>query len=267
MIVRSVSIKCPNCQSDRLRRSHRRPDDSPWRSLFRTVYRCRQCGMRTYYRTSWLGPGVAAASLLVLTFVLGFALGSLRRPALPDATVAVGSAPALDDNVSEARSASAPRPTELSLAVAAEGGDAKAQLQLGMVYMKGAGVERNPATALKWIQKSAEQGYAEAQHALGSIHQSGRATMKDYQLAFKWFEQAAEQNHAEAQYSLGVLFSNGQGVVVDQSLAYTWFSLAAAQGHERAGDERDYLKSVLLPEELLAAQAAAQQWRAARAKR
>jgi TPR repeat protein len=66
--------------------------------------------------------------------------------------LAFGSAQALDhgNSNSEARAASAPRPADLSHAVAAaEGGDAKAQWQLGMAYMKGTGVERDMAAALR----------------------------------------------------------------------------------------------------------------------
>ena len=80
-------------------------------------------------------------------------------------------------------------------------------------------------------------------------------------------EQAAEQNHAEAQYSLGMMYRNGQGIAVDKSRACIRFDLAAAQGHERARDARDSLQSALTPEQLLAAQRAAQQWRPVEAKK
>ena len=270
MFARSVLTKCPNCHSDRVRRSHRRPDDSPWRSLLGTAYRCRQCGTRTYYRASWLLPGLAFASLVLLTFVLGFALGALLGPAMLDANVTVDREPALDGNASEVQSVGAVRPVDPALAVAvaaAESGDAKAQLQLGKVYMKGTGVERNPVKALKWIEKSAEQGYAEAQHALGSFHQSGLGAPQNFTLASKWFEQAAEQNHAEAQYSLGTMYRNGHGVAIDKAKAYIWFNLAAAQGHERAGLARDNLLPALTSEQLVAAQRATQQWQPAQANK
>jgi len=86
-------------------------------------------------------------------------------------------------------------------------------------------------------------------------------------VAFRWFELAAQQNHAEAQFSLGVMYRSGQGVPVDKSKAYTWFNLASAQGHERAREARDSLLSALTPEQVLAAQRAAQDWRPAAAKK
>ena len=95
------------------------------------------------------------------------------------------------------------------------------------------------------------------------MHHAGRGALQSFPLALKWFEQAAQQNHAEAQYSLGAMYRNGQGVAVDKSKAYIWFNLAAAQGHERAGEARDNLLPALTPEQVLAAQKAAQEWRPA----
>jgi hypothetical protein len=85
--------------------------------------------------------------------------------------------------------------------------------------------------------------------------------LQSFPAAFKWFELAAQQNHAEAQYSLGVMYRTGQGVPIDKSKAYVWFNLSAAQGHPRAREARDSLLPALAPEQILAAQRAAQDWR------
>jgi len=254
-------MNCPSCQSDRTRRSRFRPEDGLWRSIFYTAYRCRDCGKRFHKLTRAVLLGATIAAVLVLTFTAGWLLAGLRdlQPAFVEP---VASAP--QPEAVERRAETTPAPlnsAELTWAAEAESGDPRAQYRLGMAYYKGTGVERDPALALKWIHRAAETGYPEAQYALGAMHHAGRGALQSFPLALKWFEQAAQRNHAEAQYSLGAMYRNGQGVPVDKSKAYIWFNLAAAQGHERAGEARDNLLPALTPEQVLAAQKAAQEWR------
>ncbi len=257
----NVTPRCPSCKSDNLRRSRHRPDDGLWRSIFYSAYRCRACGRRFQRLTQGLMLGVAIAAAVVLTFGIGFTVAGLVLTAPTQAEPATGSAapPEMRNDVGD--SASAPVVGDLALAALAEGGDPRAQLQLGIAYLKGQGVERDPAIAMRWIERSAEQQLAEAQYTLGAMHHAGRGALQSFPLAFKWFELAAQQNHAEAQYSLGIMYRNGQGVAVDKSKAYIWFNLASAQGHERARDARNSLLPALTPEQVLAAQRAAQDWR------
>ena len=49
----------------------------------------------------------------------------------------------------------------------AEAGDARAQFNLGVLYLTGRGVERDAAKALEWHLKAAAQGLPEAEHGLG----------------------------------------------------------------------------------------------------
>ena len=55
----------------------------------------------------------------------------------------------------------------------AEQGDAKAQARLGFCYLKGSGVTRDSAEAVKWFRKAADQGYAVAQYDLGVEYLEG----------------------------------------------------------------------------------------------
>ena len=262
-----MTTACPSCKSDHLRRSRYRPEDGLWRSLFYTAYRCRDCGRRFQRLTSGLLLGLAVASLFSLTLAAGFVLGRLAQLPSPQADAVVSSAPSPAAIESEPDSAPAPVSRDLALAAAAESGDPKAQLRLGFAYLKGQGVETDQALALKWIQRAAEQDYADAEYALGAMYHSGRGALQSFPLAVKWFEKAAQQNHAEAQYSLGVMYRNGQGMGVDKSKAYIWFNLSAAQGHERAREARDNILPALTPEQVLAAQRAAHEWRPKTASR
>jgi hypothetical protein len=263
-------MKCPSCDSHRVRRSRFRPEDGLWRSIFYTAYRCRNCGRRFQYLTRGLLLGAVGVAALGLTFGLGLLIGAIRDSSSPEqqppeqapliappAAVAEPAANgALPGGQSLLRSGEA-----MALAQRAEDGDAKAQFQLGVAYFKGETVERDPPQALKWIEKSAAQGLADAQYMLGAMHHAGRGALQSFPLAYKWFELAAQQNHADAQYSLGVMYRNGQGVAIDKATAYIWFNLAAAQGHERAREARNSVLPSLTPDQVLAAQKAAQEWR------
>ena len=264
-------MKCPNCRSERLRRSHHRPQDGLRRSVFYAAYRCRDCRQR--FVKLALAPilGLVVAALFVLTLALGFALSAIRDSTLPIAEPLASSAVAQQTPEREAERAPTapvlPAGPGLALAADADAGDAGAQFRLGMAYLNGQGVERDLPAARKWIEKAAEQDYADAQHALGAMYHGGRGVLQNFPLAFKWYERAAQHNHAEAQYSLGMMYRSGQGVPVDKPKSYIWFNLAAAQGHERAREARDNLLPALTTDQVLAAQRAAQEWRPVQAKR
>lgn len=262
------AMKCPACQSSDVRASRYRPEDGLWRSIFYSAYRCRDCGRRFEQLTRAPLFGTVVVLSLTLTFSLGFLVGGALNGAPPRNEVAApASLPPREILERHPDDSPVPSSPDLTLVASAEQGDPRAQLRLGMAYLKGDGVERNPATAIKWIERAAAQGYAEAQYALGAMHHSGRGALQSFPVAFRWFELAAQQNHADAQFSLGLMYRSGQGVPVDKAKAYTWFNLAAAQGHERAREARDSLLPALTPEQVLAAQRAAQDWRPAAAKK
>ena len=52
-------------------------------------------------------------------------------------------------------------------------GDVKAQYLLGIMYLRGIGVEQEYAGALNWLRKAADQGDAEAQIGLGFLYDNG----------------------------------------------------------------------------------------------
>ena len=141
----------------------------------------------------------------------------------------------------------------------AEQGLAEAQSNLGLMYVKGQGVTRDYAEAVKWYRKAAEQGLAEAQYNLGQMYYKGQGVTRDYAEAVKWFRKAAEQGLAAAQYNLGVMYRKGEGVTRDYEKAYIWFARAAAQGHEDASKTLNITEKTLTPEQLARAQKAASQ--------
>jgi len=112
----------------------------------------------------------------------------------------------------------------------AKAGDKRAQYNLGVMLLKGNGVEKDVDAALKWHRRSAEQGYSAAQHGLGVMYYRGDGVAKGYSEAAKWFRKAAEQGFAQAQLNLGVMYFTGQGLPKDGAEVVKWITLAAAKG-------------------------------------
>ena len=123
---------------------------------------------------------------------------------------------------------------------AAEGGDAKAQFQLAICYMKGAGVPRDFAQGVGWMKKAAEGGLAEAQYPMGLFTAEGKGVKQDKAASIEWFAKAAEQGHKDAQRSLAkiaLVAYQETGNETAKAGALKWFKAAADQGDAEAKAE------------------------------
>lgn len=116
----------------------------------------------------------------------------------------------------------------------AKKGSPEAQHFLGLRYLIGNGVRKDPIEAMYWVRKAAEQGCVAAQFSLGFMLACGQGVAKDSVEAARWYRMAAEQGNAEAQYNLGLFYRDGEGVDEDQSEAVYWFRKAAEQGNPKA---------------------------------
>ena len=132
----------------------------------------------------------------------------------------------------------------------AEGGDADAQYNLGVMYASGQGVLQDNKEAEKWFRKAADQGHADAQFFLGAMYAEGQGVLQDLKEAVKWFRKAADQGHATAQFNLGLMYKNGQGVLQDYVAAYAWYSLSAYNGYDDGKAYRDSIAKEMTPEQL-----------------
>jgi TPR repeat protein len=112
-------------------------------------------------------------------------------------------------------------------------GDASAQFNLGLMYVKGQGVPLDYAEAVKWFRKAADQGRGRAQFYLGLIYDNDPGA-PDHAEAVKWFRKAADQGIATAQFNLAVMYHDGQGVPQDYAEAMYWYRKAADQGDASA---------------------------------
>lgn len=127
----------------------------------------------------------------------------------------------------------------------AKTGDAQAQYEVGNMYLRGRGVERNGKAAYEWFSKAADQGHVRAQYKVGYLYFKGEGVDKDPNKALKWIRRAADQDYAPAQFYLGKMYSTGVGVARDYEQAWTWFSKAEAQNYHPAKGELANLKPLL----------------------
>jgi tetratricopeptide (TPR) repeat protein len=77
--------------------------------------------------------------------------------------------------------------------VGAEKGHRIAQFSIGLHYLHGRGVEKDPVSAVRWLRKSAEQRYAPAYHLLGHLYAAGIGTPEDEAEAARWFRKEVEE--------------------------------------------------------------------------
>lgn len=77
-------------------------------------------------------------------------------------------------------------------------GDKIAEYQVGVMYERGMGVERDQAKAAEWYEKSAWQGYVDAQYNIALMYASGRGVDKNEERAMIWLAKAARQGDKEA---------------------------------------------------------------------
>lgn len=117
---------------------------------------------------------------------------------------------------------------------AAEQGDIKAQLNLGVAYETGKGIVKDEAQAALWFQKAAEQGNPLAQDVLGYLYANGKGVVKNKEQAVIWYRKAAEQGNVNAQFNLALAYKNGIGVNKDEAQAVKWFGKAAIKGDAEA---------------------------------
>jgi len=147
------------------------------------------------------------------------------------------------------------------LRASAEGGDASAQNQLGLLYYEGTGVPQNYLQAKQWFEEAAKQGHAGAQTNLGTMYLHGEGAVPNNRMALFWFNQAAEQGDTQACAKLGLMYVQGRGVLQDFIQAHMWYNVSAAQGETRSAEARDALAQRMTPAQIAEAQQLAREWK------
>jgi uncharacterized protein len=109
-----------------------------------------------------------------------------------------------------------------------------AQFNLGVLYERGEGVQKDLDTAVRWYEKAAQQNNPKAQYNLGFLLLEGFGVPKNPRAALQWLEKAAHQGSIPAAYQLGCAYLEAKGVPHNRSLALEWLGRAAAHNHQDA---------------------------------
>ncbi|QSS55061.1 ubiquitin-protein ligase Sel1/Ubx2 [Histoplasma capsulatum var. duboisii H88] len=100
---------------------------------------------------------------------------------------------------------------------------AKAAAHIGLMFLRGEGVDQHFAKAITWFQRGRALGDPMCQHYIGIMYLDGYGVPQDVMKAASYFKAAAEQDFPASETRLGALFLD-QG---DVATATRYFELAA----------------------------------------
>jgi TPR repeat protein len=121
--------------------------------------------------------------------------------------------------------------------MAADKKDAQGQYELGKCYQFGAGVQKNEKNGVHYYQLAAGQGYAAAQYKLALLYNMGSYGLpKNSKKSIELFRLAADKEHADSQYFLALFYETGDSKDIEKNEreAIKYFHLAAHNGSSMA---------------------------------
>jgi TPR repeat protein len=114
---------------------------------------------------------------------------------------------------------------------AAAAGHTRAQINLGILYMRGLGVQRDLVNARAWLEKAAATGDPQAIYTLGrAMDESTEQIAPDPVRAADLYRRAAEMGHVLAGLRYGLALSEGVGIKRDAAAAQKWLVQARDNG-------------------------------------
>lgn len=114
------------------------------------------------------------------------------------------------------------------------------------------------------VFKFAQQGNADAQYNLALMYLKGLGVKQNSPKAVRLFQLAAKQGDVDAQNGLGVLYFIDEGMAPNAVQAYMWLSLAATAGNAKSADMRDRVASNMTAQQIAQAQQLAMQCQTSR---
>ena len=127
----------------------------------------------------------------------------------------------------------------------AEQGNVKAMYDVGKLYERGRGVDKNMVKAAGWFQKATDGGHAAAQARLGIMYFEGRGVSKDHKKAINLILAAANKDIASAQFQLASMYELGAAVPKSLPKAISWYKKADHNGYYLAKSKVKYLQQVV----------------------
>jgi TonB family protein len=133
---------------------------------------------------------------------------------------------------------------------AADQGIATGQLNVGVSFHNGKGVKKDPRKAEKFYLLAAGQGSATAEKYLGYLYKDGELGKRNPEEAARWLKKSAERKDRDAAYSLGWLYFRGGILAQKTPDAYYWFLIAEKLGHPDAESLRLRAAQVTSPADI-----------------
>ena len=177
---------------------------------------------------------IGAAALVAVGLIIGLVSmgGAARATQTKDSADTNAAIKAAGMTIINATGGAVPEqmtPATKALATLAEKGDATAQADLALAYLRGDGVVSNPAAAAGWAGLSATKGHAKGQFLLASIYNTG--IKADPHTGFRWMSAAALNGNTKAMHNVAIAFFTGSGIGKNPTEAANWFGKAAAKGY------------------------------------
>ena len=128
--------------------------------------------------------------------------------------------------------------------LSADQGLRSARYNLGVIYSRRDGLEKDPGEDIKWYALAAAQGHPTAQFNLGVFYRDGLGTAADGRKAVEWFTRSAENGNVFAQINLARIYTLGKVAPKNLTRAYMWLEIArnpfsrARNTHSRALNDR-----------------------------
>jgi hypothetical protein len=108
----------------------------------------------------------------------------------------------------------------------ARSGDAEAQYEVGIMYLKGQGVKQDRDKAVEWLKAAADAGNEQADSKLARI--------EEQESKFNELQSQAKRGDLDAQYELAMMYLKGRGVAADGKQALRYLQDGADKGDEKA---------------------------------
>lgn len=113
---------------------------------------------------------------------------------------------------------------------AIEAGSPGAMVNMGLFYLRGTGVDKEPAKAAELFRRAADQGTGLAMYYLAHQYSSGQGLKRSKKRAAEWYQKAVDSGIARAAFWLGSLYDDGKGVRRDRARAAELVAHALQQG-------------------------------------
>ena len=111
-------------------------------------------------------------------------------------------------------------------------------------------------TARKEFQALADKGEAKAMIELGLMYHTGDGVKQDYGKAMEWYLKAFDKGNGDAYSNIGVMYRDGLGCQTNRPIAYALFYITHMRGlgsedtQYRAGHNLDKTAALMKPQEI-----------------